>query len=100
MVRKMNPAEEVHTGSTCAQGYFVRMEFEAQPFAEKKRHRGQELFESDTVMREYDKIVGITHIPLGLQPMLHELIKLVEVYIREKLRRKIAERKTLPGHSA
>ena len=44
---------------------------------------------------KYKKIVGIPHVMLSLEPMLHELVQRVHIHVGEELGSQVAERHSL-----
>src|SRR3989344_6823099 len=70
------------------------MQFKFKIFKKEILYAWQKRREPCVVNGEYDKIVGVTGVVFGFQFMLRKLVKLVHVYVHEKLACEIPERET------
>ena len=68
------------------------MKGQTQPFLEEVTNDWDFLNKQTAIFRKKHEVVGVSNVIFYLEFMLHKLIKLVHVYIAEKLGSKIAKR--------
>src|SRR5208283_601156 len=76
-----------------------RVQLKLKVFMKKGSYSLFPPFKLSSVVMEYDEIIHITDIVFRLQRVLHELVQVIEIGIREKLRGHIAQRHSLAGNS-
>jgi len=77
--------------------------FRVQPklkaFMEKSSYSLFPPFKLSSIAMEYNKIIHITKIVFRLKPVFHELVKLIEIDIREELRGHVSQRHPFPWNN-
>src|SRR3989338_7766105 len=96
MMGSQNNSEEIDPLTVFPQNDFARMKMQAQAGGEKSFDEGSKRPKGGDVLRDYDKIIGVTDIMPQPQILFHPLIQLMQIHIGENLRCQVAERKSFP----
>ncbi len=91
MIRKMDPTQEIDTGSDGLDRDLVRMKRKTKLLIQELPYGEEETFQLLVVPRKENEIIGVADVVFCSQAMLHELIKFIEVNVHQKLRGEIAE---------
>lgn len=94
MIRKMHPTQEVYTTCDRLDKAFVWMQRELKMCFEKIIHLQKQSSYDITIVRTYDKVIGISDVVFDFKIMLDVLIKLVHVDIDQELGGEVTERET------
>lgn len=90
-MRQNHISKKINPLSPFTQDDFFRVKLELKLFQKKIPYLWNESVQFLTIFIDKDKIVAISDVIFRLEDVFRKLIKLVHVYIREKLARDISE---------
>ncbi len=70
---------------------FVGMKVEMQPLMQEAANDGKQSRQLVAIVKEYNKVIGVSNVVLYSNILLHKLIKRVHVDIGEQLRGEVAD---------
>lgn len=100
-VRQRHVTKKVDALPELSKADFPRMQYQPESIQQERLEGRQQRTSGGGIPHCHGEVISVPGVPAKAQPMLHELVKLVHVHIREQLRCQISDRQSRrPGSFA